>query len=300
MNPVAPAPVGPTVGDVAVGLRSLWLPVLVFVAVMAGAGYAIGSAAEVTYEAATSVLVAEARDQVGVFGEQVPGPAVDTETAVLLARSDAVRLRAAEKVQVPLDEVDDIDVDAEDDERTLILRAVADTPTEAIDLANAHADALVEEREAQVRDELARIVEALRERVSARDADLVQLRARTAEATAAADPGDPAVAALQGELEAASAAAEVLRERLVQLEVEAEVASAGVVVADEAAEAGEVGSPGPTQLAILGALVGLVLAAGVVYLRLSYLVAAEEGRSRVQPRVGALRGDRPAVRDEAS
>lgn len=297
MSTGVPAPAGPTVGDVALGLRALWLPVLVFVAVVAGAGYVLGSGGEVRYEATTSVLVAEARDQVGVFGDQVPGPAVDVESVALLARSDEVRLRAAERLGLPFEDVDDIDADAEDDERTLVLRAVARTATGAIDLANAHADALVAEREAQVRGELATIVEVLEGRVAARDADLADLRARVA---AAAEAEDAAAADLQGELDAAASATEVLRERLVQLEVEAEVAPAGVAVADRAADAAEVGAPAPAQLAVLGALVGLVVAAGVVYLRLSYQLAAEEGRSRLQPRLRELGETERTPRDEAS
>lgn len=298
MSTGAPAPAGPTVGDVALGLRALWLPVVVFVAVVAGAGYALGSGGEVRYEATAAVLVAEGRDQVGVFGDRVPGPAVDVESVALLARSDEVRLRAAERLGLPLEDADDIDVDTEDDERTLVLRAVAPTTTGAIDLADAHADALVAEREAQVRGELATIVEVLEARVAAQDAELADLRARVAAATGAEDAAAPAD--LQGELDAAMSAAEVLRERLVQLEVESEVAPAGVAVADRAADAAEVGAPAPSQLAVLGALVGLVVAAGVVYLRLSYQLAAEEGRSRLQPRLRGLGEAERTRRDEAS
>lgn len=282
MTPDTPAP-GPTIGDVAVGLRRLWLPVLVFVAVLTASGYALGSTAEETHEARASLLVAEPRDQVGVFGDQIPGPAIDVESIELLARSDAVRLRVADRLGLPLERVDDVDVDVADETRIVVLRAVGRTPTEAIDLATAHADAVVEERAARLADELDTIVQVLASRVAEREAALASLRSESAAA-----PDQPE---LEARVDAAAAATEVLRERQVQLEVEAEVAAPGVVVADRPADAQPVGGPDPIELAVLGGLVGLILAAGVVYLRLSYALAAEEGRSRVQPRLRRLDSD---------
>lgn len=287
---------GPSVGDVALGLRTLWVPVVVFVLVVAAAGYAVGTTRDIAHEASAVLVVNDARAQVGVFGAQLPGTAAGRDELAVFARSDGVRLRVAETLDRPLDAVPEVEVGADDEDPAFLqLTVTADRATEAIDLANAYADALVVERRARVRSELDDMSETLATSVAEREAALGDLLAQQAELAPDIDeeaaPADPAMLAIDAEVQAADAALDRLRARLVELEVEAAAAPAGVRVVDPAITARSAAGPEPWHLAVLGGLVAAVVATGVVYLRLSYLVASADGRSRLTPRLLAVDQD---------
>lgn len=260
---------GPSLGDLALALRVTWLPVLVFVAVASGAGYVLGTTGDTTYAATTTVAVADARTQTGVFGQPVPGAAIGREEAELLASSNAVRLRVAERLGLPAESIAPIDtaVSEDRDDPFIDLTAHADRRDRALDLSNAFAAALVDERRARLGAELDQLVGTLRAEVDARRQEIAAIDAELAA------PGASAEAEVSDRRRAVADALAALRTRLAELEVEARAASGGVTIADPAVVASEVPRPQPSHLAVLGALVAAVLAVAIIYLRLSYEVA---------------------------
>lgn len=279
---------GPSVGDVLLAVRELLLPIAAFVVVAALAAYAVGTTLDPRHEASATVVVSDARAQVGVFGAPVPGVGTDRDEIAVLARGDAVRLRVAQALDRPTESVPEVIVEVDDrDPSSVTLTVAAPTASSAVDLANGWARAVVEERRSQVAGQLAGIVETLADAVARREAAVARLRAE--QATAAAAPTDPSAAALAAqlaaELQAETVALDRLRGRLVELQVEAAAAAPGVRLADPAATASVVGAPAPWHLAVLAVLIAVVLATTVVYVRLSYLTARSSGTSRFEPRV---------------
>lgn len=259
---------GPSLGELVVALRATWLPLLVFVLVASASGYIVGTTGEPRYEATAAVSVADPRSQIGVFGDQVPGGAIAREEAQLLAGSTSVRLRVAERLELPADAVDEVRATTSEDrdDPFIELTARADTPARAIDQANAFAAATVEERRHRLRGELERMVHSLRREAESRRQEIAEIDAERA----LLDAPDPV---LDDRRSAASAALNRVRERSSELEIEAGIADGGLSVADEATEAPEVARPAPWHLAVLGALVAGVLGVAIVYLRLSYEAA---------------------------
>ncbi|MEW6155675.1 MAG: polysaccharide biosynthesis tyrosine autokinase [Actinomycetota bacterium] len=246
--------------------RRKW-SVLAVTAVVAGTALGWALLSSSVYEARARVLVTVDRSS-SLFGPGVPvlDPNRVVQTEALAFESpqlrDSVRQRVGEAPPVAALQVDQTDV--------IEVIATAPEPQRAAEVANAYAEAYVDQRRAQAVEELLAAAAQLQERVSALEREV-----------------EEATGAQRDTLIDQQA---LFRQRLDQLQVDSALRQGGARVISVAVPANSPVSPVPVRSAVVGAAFGLVLGLALALLReyLDESVRSPEDAARAAPGVPVI------------
>jgi len=285
----------PTLLDLIDALWSHRLVLIVLLVLSGVGGYEAGTTVGVKYQSQAVLETTDARNLVGVFGNQAPGAGTSPTEIAALATSAATRDKAAAAAGGTVDLKNITATSAKDNSVTVAV--TTGDPVLAARFADAVAEAVVQQRRDGLRAELGRISSTLRGRADALDGEVTKLEGEVAAARGQI-AGDRAPGRVLGPTELAAVAAkeeqarflelrreqlrtsqQQFRNRADELDIETGRNDVGVVIVTRATPAADVTLPKPWHLAVLGPLITLLGVMAIIYVRLSFQ-AAYAGRER--------------------
>ncbi len=280
--------------DLKTHMRTLWryrAPIVCFVLLMIGASVAFSLTRTALYQGEVKVLVQRRVDQSGSTGgsgsSADPARTVQDEMEILKSQpvQDAVRKQFGPVAKVSVSQIAETDF--------VRVQATSGDERRAGTLARAYATAYIDSRRAQDRDDLNTVtrgvqakVDGLQSQIDALNTQINDLANRQSTGVAQAEP----IAGLSAQRTQLLSQQGELKQRLDSLEIESPLPSTGAQLVTTGRAPTVKIRPRPVQAALLGGVLGFVVAVGLALL-LAYL----DDRIHTKDDLGHLIGDVPVL-----